>query len=166
MRVDAYIGIGSNLADPLNQVRKALASLREIPQTALTTVSSLYRTAPIGQPGQDDYINAVAMLQTGLVPESLLDALQTIEREQGRVRDGIRWGPRTLDLDILLYGQQHVDTDRLQIPHPEMLNRAFVLEPLREIVAGDFDLAGQGAIDVLRARLDSSGVERIILDGH
>ncbi len=124
-----FIGLGSNLSDPLRQLQLARIALAQIPHTQLTGFSPLYRSAPVGPAGQGDYINAVAQLETHLPPESLLDALQAIENQQGRER-GERWGPRTLDLDLLLYGDQVIDTPRLQVPHPQIAQRNFVLVPL------------------------------------
>lgn len=127
-----YIGIGSNLENPLAQLKAALAALREIPLTSLRQLSNIYQTAPIGPAGQPDYTNAAALLETELTPEALLDELQRIENNQGRVRT-VRWGPRTLDLDILLYGNMSIHTERLTVPHIEMENRNFVLIPLMDI---------------------------------
>lgn len=127
-----YIGLGSNLEDPHRQVSDALLELREIPNTELLSHSLLYRSDPVGPPGQPDYINAVAKLDTRLEPEALLDALQAIEQAHQRVRIE-HWGPRTLDLDLLLYGNDQLDTARLKVPHPFMTERSFVLYPLAEI---------------------------------
>jgi len=157
----AYVGIGSNLADPKAQVERAIEALGTIDRTALNGVSPLYRTAPLGQVGQDDYINAVVRLCTGLSAEALLDALQAIECAQGRVRDGTRWGSRTLDLDILLFGEHRIASERLSVPHPEIANRAFVLEPLAALDAA-LAIPGLGELTRLRARVDRSGV--VLLD--
>jgi len=127
-----YIGIGSNLENPLDQLRAATKALREIPDTQLLEFSNIYQTAPIGPPGQPDYTNAAALLGTRLTPEALLDELQRIELDQGRVRKE-RWGPRTLDLDIILYAGMTIRTARLIVPHVEMANRNFVLIPLMDI---------------------------------
>ena len=136
----AYIGLGSNLSDnvdghivaPQAQLNKALNSLSSHRQINLVTVSSFYQTPPIGPGEQADYINAAAKLETQLTPLQLLDYLQSIEQQQGRVRN-IRWGARTLDLDILLYNQLVQDCQRLTLPHPRMHERSFVLAPLTEI---------------------------------
>ena len=128
----AYIGLGSNLDDPLTQVQCALERLALLPDTQLIGQSRLYRSAPVGPEGQPDYINAVACLDTTLSPEALLDQLQHLEHQQGRVRT-LRWGPRTLDLDILLYEALTLQTPRLTLPHPEMTNRNFVLYPLADL---------------------------------
>lgn len=128
----AYIGLGSNLDDPVRHVETALAELDRLPHTRVVRRSSLHRTAPVGYADQPDFINAVAELETDLPPERLLDELQALEARHGRVRS-FRNAPRTLDLDLLLYGDLILETERLTVPHPRMRERAFVLEPLREI---------------------------------
>jgi 2-amino-4-hydroxy-6-hydroxymethyldihydropteridine pyrophosphokinase len=129
----AYIALGSNLASPLDQVNAAIAALGEIPQSRIVAVSSLYRTPPLGPPDQPDYLNAAVALETTLAPEALLDHTQRIELQQGRVRKAERWGPRTLDLDIMLFGGLTLNTQRLTVPHYDMKNRGFMLWPLFEI---------------------------------
>ncbi|SCB78796.1 2-amino-4-hydroxy-6-hydroxymethyldihydropteridine diphosphokinase [Kosakonia oryziphila] len=129
----AYIALGSNLASPLDQVNAAIAALGEIPQSRIVAVSSLYRTPPLGPPDQPDYLNAAVALETTLAPEALLDHTQRIELQQGRVRKAERWGPRTLDLDIMLFGALTLNTQRLTVPHYDMKNRGFMLWPLFEI---------------------------------
>ncbi|KIS45864.1 2-amino-4-hydroxy-6-hydroxymethyldihydropteridine diphosphokinase [Kosakonia radicincitans] len=129
----AYIALGSNLASPLDQVNAAIAALGEIPQSHIVAVSSLYRTPPLGPPDQPDYLNAAVALETTLAPEALLDHTQRIELQQGRVRKAERWGPRTLDLDIMLFGALTLNTQRLTVPHYDMKNRGFMLWPLFEI---------------------------------
>ncbi len=131
--VRTYIGLGSNLGEPKDQLKKAIAALRHLPDSRLTALSRLYRSQPMGPADQPDYLNAVAMLDTRLSPEALLDALQAIESEQGRVRGPQRWGPRTLDLDLLLYGAEIIDTERLKVPHPGLPERSFVLYPLADV---------------------------------
>ena len=128
-----WLALGSNLADPLQQVQNALDALAAIPQTRVVTVSSFYRTPPYGPQDQPDYLNAVVELATALQPDALLDHTQRVEQEQGRVRKDHRWGPRTLDLDILLFDRQTLASDRLTVPHYDMHNRAFMLVPLLEI---------------------------------
>lgn len=128
-----YIAIGSNLASPLEQVNAALAALGEIPHTRVIAVSSLYRTPPLGPQDQPDYLNAAVALETTLPAEMLLDNTQRIELQQGRVRKAERWGPRTLDLDIMLFGDDVIHTPRLTVPHYDMHNRGFMLWPLFEI---------------------------------
>lgn len=128
-----FIALGSNLESPLQQVLMGLEALAQLPESRLISASSLYRSTPAGgPPGQPDYINAVAQIETGLPPLELLDRLQQIEDAHGRVRQE-RWGARTLDLDLLLIDDQEIDHPRLRIPHPEMASRPFVLEPLYEL---------------------------------
>ncbi len=131
-RVIAYIGLGSNLDGPIQQVQQAIEELGELPETESLAHSSLYLTAPFGPPGQDDYINAVVKLHTALTPNVLLEQLLLIEQRHLRVRR-VHWGPRTLDCDLLLYGDQVVDEPHLQVPHPHMTERPNVLIPLLEI---------------------------------
>lgn len=128
----AYIGLGSNLADPVEQVKTAISHLQQLPDSELIAWSSLYASPPMGPQDQPDYINAVVEVETTLTALQLLDALQAIEQQQGRIRNR-HWGERTLDLDVLLYGQEVIDDARLQIPHPGLALRAFVLYPLAEI---------------------------------
>jgi 2-amino-4-hydroxy-6-hydroxymethyldihydropteridine diphosphokinase len=128
----AYIGIGSNLEDPRAQVLQAFTELERLPHTRVVKKSSLYRTAPIGHADQPDFINAVAQIETGLPAERLLAELQDLEARHGRKRSFPN-APRTLDLDVLLYGELALDLPNLKIPHPRMHERAFVLKPLLEI---------------------------------
>ena len=127
----ATLGVGANLGDPRAAVRKAIEDLAQLPSTVTMAVSSLYRSAPLDADGPD-YVNAVVQVRTALSPDALLAALQAIEQQAGRERP-YRNAPRTLDLDILLYGEHRVDSDDLQIPHPRMWQRAFVVLPLAEI---------------------------------
>ncbi|OOF65803.1 2-amino-4-hydroxy-6-hydroxymethyldihydropteridine diphosphokinase [Rodentibacter sp. Ppn85] len=127
-----YIALGSNLNTPIAQLNSALNTIENLPQTKLLAVSSFYQSKPLGPQDQPDYVNAVAKIETSLSPLSLLDELQRIENEQGRVRLR-RWGERTLDLDILLYGNEIIQNERLTIPHYDMHNREFVVVPLMEI---------------------------------
>lgn len=129
----AYIAIGSNLASPLEQVNAALKALGDIPESRILAVSSFYRTSPLGPQDQPDYLNAAVALKTTLAPEELLNHTQRIELQQGRVRKAERWGPRTLDLDIMLFGNEVINTERLTVPHYDMKNRGFMLWPLFEI---------------------------------
>lgn len=128
-----YIALGSNLASPLTQVNAAIAALGNIPDSRIVAVSGLYRTPPLGPQDQPDYLNAAVALETSLAPEALLDHTQRIELDQGRVRKAERWGPRTLDLDIMLFGNVTLATPRLTVPHYDMKNRGFMLWPLFEI---------------------------------
>jgi 2-amino-4-hydroxy-6-hydroxymethyldihydropteridine diphosphokinase len=159
----AFIGLGSNLADPLAQVRRALQALAGLPRTRVMAHSSLYRSAPIGYLEQPDFINAVAQLETELSPRELLDALLGLERENGRTREFLN-APRTLDLDVLLYGSLQYHEHGLTVPHPQMHRRAFVLQPLLEI-APDCVIPGIGpAADALRQCTDQR-LERIAYAG-
>ncbi|MFH2134929.1 MAG: 2-amino-4-hydroxy-6-hydroxymethyldihydropteridine diphosphokinase [Pseudomonadota bacterium] len=139
----AYVGLGSNLADPAVQVVNALAALDALPQTRLLKQSSLYRSAPVGYLDQPDFINAVAQVETELAPRALLDALLALELECGRTRE-FQNAPRTLDLDVLMYGDLVHHEHGLTVPHPQMHLRAFVLQPLLEI-APDCVIPGVGA---------------------
>lgn len=127
-----YIALGSNLNMPIQQLKLAIQAMADLPDTEIKKVSSLYQSQPLGPQDQPDYVNAVACLDTGLSPLALLDALQNIENEQGRIRLR-RWGERTLDLDILLYDNQIIHNERLTVPHYDMQNREFVIVPLYEI---------------------------------
>ena len=129
----SYIAIGSNQAQPIEQAKQAITALNNIKETTLVTCSSLYCSAPMGPQDQPDYINAIAKIDTTLSAIELLDALQAIEQAQGRERKENRWGPRTLDLDIILYGDKAIDNERLTVPHYGMKEREFVLYPLFEI---------------------------------
>ncbi|OBW91585.1 7,8-dihydro-6-hydroxymethylpterin-pyrophosphokinase [Gallibacterium genomosp. 3] len=129
---NVYIALGSNLNQPILQLTTALDYLQQQPAIQLIAVSPLYSSKPLGPQDQPDYVNAVAQIQTSLEPLALLDLLQAVEQQQGRVRLR-RWGERTLDLDILLFNQEIIDTERLTVPHKEMKNREFVLIPLFDI---------------------------------
>lgn len=155
-----YIGLGSNLAEPVQQLQAALAAIGQLPRCRLVAVSSLYASDPLGPPDQPRYVNAVAALDCELAPLELLDALQAIEREQGRVRKAERWGPRTLDLDILLFGDLQLDEERLSVPHYHMHARAFVLYPLAEIAA-DLVLPDGQPLQALLASCPFAGLERL-----
>jgi len=153
----AFVGLGSNLEDPARQVRRAFGALAELPATRLVQRSALYRSPPLGPPGQPHYVNAVAALETGLTPRALLAALQALEARQGRVRAGVRWGPRTLDLDLLLYGAQCLCEEGLTVPHPHLHERAFVLYPLHE-VAPCLEIPGRGPLVALLERVPARGL--------
>ena len=152
----AYIAIGSNLASPLEQVNAAVQALGEIPQSRIVAVSSFYRTPPLGPQDQPDYLNAAVVLDTALDADTLLDNTQRIELQQGRVRKAERWGPRTLDLDIMLFGDALINSERLTVPHYDMRNRGFMLWPLFEI-APDLHFPDGMA---LRAVLDDLGAAK------
>ncbi|OOG23796.1 2-amino-4-hydroxy-6-hydroxymethyldihydropteridine diphosphokinase [Thioalkalivibrio denitrificans] len=159
--VIAYVGLGSNLENPVDQVSKGLEALERLPRTRCLARSSLYTSPPMGPPGQPDYVNAVACLATGLSALELLEALMAVERTHGRLRDGTRWGPRTLDLDILLYGDARIDSPQLRVPHPGIPERPFVLYPLAEIAPGDLDLPGLGSLTGLKAGCPRGGLNRL-----
>ncbi len=125
----AYIAVGSNLAKPILQAKQAIEALKQLPKSQFIAASSLYSSTPMGPQDQPEYINAVVVIDTQLSPLALLDCTQAIEQEQGRERKAERWGPRTLDLDILLYGDEIIDSPRLTVPHYGMKVREFVLYP-------------------------------------
>ena len=155
----AFIALGANLADPEHQVRAALESLSRLPNCRLLRASSLYRTAPVGVAGQPDFINAVALMETTLAPQALLATLFTIETEFGRRRD-YRNAPRTLDLDLLLYDDLVLDSAELQLPHPRMHLRAFVLAPLLEI-APDCAIPGRGTAAAWRPAVSTQPIDKL-----
>ncbi len=161
----AFVGIGSNLDNPESHVADALLELNDIASTSLIASSHLYYSEPLVPEGQEstsqpDYVNAVAGLLTRCSPLELLEQLQAIEQRHGRDRSAGRWTSRTLDLDILAFGERVIETDRLTIPHPELRNRSFVLIPWREI-APHFTVVGEGTIDRLARRVDPGTLRRI-----
>ncbi|MGR9086436.1 MAG: 2-amino-4-hydroxy-6-hydroxymethyldihydropteridine diphosphokinase [Gammaproteobacteria bacterium] len=158
--VIAFIGLGSNLAGPAEQIHRARAACARLTGVRELAFSGLYRSPPMGPKNQPDYLNAVLSVSTELTAIRLLHALQGIEREQGRVRTGERWGARTLDLDLLLYGDQRIDEPELIVPHPGIADRAFVLYPLFEI-APDLVVPGKGRLIDLIARCPLKGLERV-----
>lgn len=160
VRVSAYIGLGSNLDEPLQQLQTALAALNKLPDTCVAKCSSFYASKPMGPVDQPDYVNAVAELHTALAADALLLGLQASEQAQGRVRRGEHWGPRTLDLDILLYAEDVIDTDTLQVPHPGLAERDFVLIPLAEI-APDVVIPGRPALQQLIEDCPDHGLARL-----
>lgn len=155
-----HIGLGSNLATPCEQLRAALAALAALPDSRLVAVSAAYASDPLGPPDQPRYLNAVAALDTRLAPLQLLDALQAIELAQGRERKDERWGPRTLDLDILLFGDRLIDEPRLQVPHYHLHARPFVLYPLADVAPVDLQLPDGRTLAALLAACPFSGLER------
>lgn len=156
----AYIGIGSNLEHPETQLRRAFRALAELPASRCVACSPLYRSEAVGgPPDQPEYLNAVAAVDTTLQPEALLTALQAIEATQGRVRT-VRWGPRTLDLDLLLYDDLVLDGPRLTLPHPRLHQRAFVVYPLYDI-APDLKIPGQGLLSELLKKIPQSTLARL-----
>lgn len=152
----AYIGLGSNLDNPLEQIKQALVSINQMHLSQLEHASSFYRSRPWGKSDQPDFINAVAKIITGLKPLDLLSALQLIEKKQKRVRN-VRWGARTLDLDVLLYDKITLNLLGLVIPHPRMLEREFVVYPLSEI-APDLQLPSGESLAAVKARLPMRGL--------
>lgn len=154
-----YVALGSNLAEPREQIQAALDAFDRLPETRLVAVSPLYISDPLGPADQPRFVNGVAALDTNLAPLDLLDALQAIELEQGRVRD-LRWGPRTLDLDILLFGEQLLDLPRLKVPHYHMQARAFVLYPLADL-APNLRLPDGRHLPELLAACPFEGIERL-----
>ena len=155
----AYVGLGSNLDGPQNQVEQALLELDRLPHSRLVGRSSLYRSAPLGFAGQPDFINAVARLETGLPAERLLADLQDIESRHGRTR-AFANAPRTLDLDLLLFERLQLKTPRLTVPHPRMHERAFVLKPLVEI-SPEVSIPGLGPAKALLKSVESQAVEKL-----
>lgn len=154
--VSVFVGLGSNLGDPQHQLTTALEALGEIELTRMVKASSLYISPPMGPQDQPQFINAVAELATELAPEQLLDKLQQIESNHKRKR-GQHWGPRTLDLDLLLYADEIIDLPRLKVPHPGIAERAFVLLPLVEI-APHIDIPGLDSATSLLSAIDAAGV--------
>ncbi len=157
--VDAWIGLGSNLEDPLQQLARAVTGLASLPGTTLVAQSPFYRSRPMGPQDQPDFVNGVALVRTHLTAETLLDHLQTLEQAHGRER--LRhWGPRTLDLDLLLYGQETIATTRLSVPHPGLSQRDFVLRPLLDM-APELTLPdGRSATELLATCKDNK-LERL-----
>ena len=161
MTVRAYIGLGSNLDNPVAQVLEAVEELEMIPYTILAARSSLYSGRPMGPEEQSDYVNAVVALDTLLSADELHRALVSIEDQQGRTRDGEKWGPRIIDLDLLLYGNSIIDTDTLTVPHPGMHERDFVIVPLEEI-AGNVKIPGRGFLYSLINKCKSHSLKKLI----
>jgi len=155
-----YIGIGSNLGGPVQQVRRAGNALAELPNIRLLEISPLYRNPALGPGHQPDYVNAVAVIETRLEPHALLDALLLIEVNQGRLRGPIRWQPRTIDLDLLVYGDRTIRDRRLTVPHPHMHERAFVLKPLFDLAPG-LAVPGLGPVATLLERLPDGLLRRV-----
>ena len=155
----AYIALGSNLCHPYDQLSTAVRALEALPDIQLLRVSSIYRSAAVGPGTQPDYLNAVLLLTTTLSPTALLDAMHAIEHAQGRVRD-VHWGPRTLDLDLLLYGDEKISTAKLTVPHPRMQQRNFVLYPLREISRINMVLPNGSDLDALLQQCPDEGLSK------
>jgi 2-amino-4-hydroxy-6-hydroxymethyldihydropteridine diphosphokinase len=158
-KVTAYIGIGSNLGDPVQQVLTAKQALQQLPETDLIHFSSLYASTPMGPQDQPDYVNAVAALSTPWSAIQLLKQLQGVEQHHGRIRKQ-HWGARTLDLDILLYADQQISTTDLIIPHAGITERAFVLYPLFEI-APELEIPGHGTLSGLVNACSANGIRKL-----
>jgi len=158
--VVAYVGLGSNLGDPAGRLRQAIAALGDISHTRVRRCSSFYRSAPVGMSNQPDFVNAVCEIETALDPAALLQAMLEVERRHGRVRDGEKGGPRTLDLDLLLYGERVLHEPGLDIPHPRLHERAFVLQPLAELLPGMI-IPDRGALVDLIAACRDQRIERL-----
>jgi len=158
-RVIAYVGLGANIGEPGRNLQAALDELGNLPHTRLTSSSGFYRSAPLGNTEQPDFLNAVAELRTGMSSETLLDGLLEIELRHGRKRT-FKNAPRTLDLDLLLYGQESIVSDRLTVPHPRMHERAFVLKPLAEI-SPDILIPGKGKVRDLLAGCAGQIAEKV-----
>lgn len=154
-----FIGLGSNLSDPVHQIESAITALNELDEVSVVRRSSLYSSPPMGPQDQPDYINAVVEIETTLFAHNLLDKLQEIELHQGRVRQR-HWGERTIDLDLLVYGNNQLDDERLQIPHPGISVRSFVLYPLAEI-ASHLRIPIMGSIEQLLNNCPSDGIKRM-----
>ena len=158
--VIAYVGLGSNLAKPVAQIKSARTAIASLAGVQELAFSSLYHSLPMGPQDQPDYVNAVMCVATDLLPMDLLHCLQNIENDQGRVRKGERWGARTLDLDVLIYGDQEIDVPDLTVPHKGLEERSFVLYPLFEI-APQLVVPGKGPIADLVAKCPLAGLRRM-----
>jgi len=156
----AYVAIGSNLSDPARQVAAAFEALAAVADTRLVLRSRLWRSRPMGPQDQPDFVNAAAGLVTTLSPPEMLRELQSIEQRMGRAEPATRWGPRVIDLDLLLVGDQQTDEPGLRLPHPGLHQRNFVLYPLAEIAA-ELWVPGQGRVRSLRQRVSGAGIERL-----
>lgn len=156
----AYVGIGSNLSDPASQVRRALEALDGLSRTRLMLRSPLYHTPPFGDVVQPAFVNAAAGLLTQLSPEELLESLRQLERELGREPPRERWGPRVIDLDLLVLGAERRDSETLKLPHPGIAERDFVLYPLADI-APELEVPGVGRVRQLRNQVADRGVRRL-----
>ena len=155
----AWLGLGSNLQQPEEQLKDALNRLAATNGVVILQSSSFYLTPPWGDQLQDDFINAVVQIETSLGPVSLLSELQSIEHVMGRKRSGRRWGPRLIDIDLLLYEDQKIQLDELEVPHPRMHERAFVLVPLAELDP-ELEITGRGSVENCLQQIDCSGIRR------
>ena len=157
---NVFIGLGSNLNDPLSQLNKAIERLKQLKTLTFIKASNFYSSPPMGPQDQPDYINAVVEVKTNLMAEQLLDELQKIENEQGRVRSE-HWGARTLDLDILIFGNEVINTERLTVPHCGISERNFVLYPLSDLVDLNFKIPSLGVMSELLVACSMSGLTRL-----
>ncbi len=162
--MDAWLGLGSNQQGSVAQLTKALTRLQKAAGIEIRETSSFYRTPPWGDEQQDDFINAVVRIDTCFEPEPLLSILQSIETEMGRQRTQRRWGPRLIDLDLLLVGDRLIQTAELELPHPRMHQRAFVLLPISELNA-NLEVPGRGRVGELLEKLDCKGIIRLPVPG-
>jgi 2-amino-4-hydroxy-6-hydroxymethyldihydropteridine diphosphokinase len=156
----AYIGVGSNLENPHAQVLRAFAELAKLPSTRVILTSPVYLSSPFGPVKQPDFANAVAGVLTQLAPRALLAGLHSVEAAQGRPEQRERWGPRVIDLDVLVYGRERLDDPQLTLPHPGIVERNFVLYPLADI-APDLDIPGLGRVTELKGRVSAEGLKRL-----
>lgn len=156
----AYVALGSNLDDPVRQVRRAFDALATLPATRVIARSPLYRSVPMGPVAQPDFINAVAGLLTQLDAMSLLSALKRLEGSLGRAAPVVRWGPRLIDLDLLVHGTTELANDMIMVPHPGIVERAFVLAPLAD-VAPSLLVPGRGRVNALLEHIDRAGLQRL-----
>lgn len=161
----AFIGLGSNLQNPVRQVSEALLRIKQLPHTQLKKVSSNYLSSPLGPADQPDFINCVAAISTQLTPEQLLDHLQSIENQQGRIRS-LKWGPRTLDLDILIYEDKVIQNTRLTIPHPGLKERVFFIYPLFELAPQWILPDGTTIADLKNTLVPAAGSIRQLIPGE
>ena len=169
MTATAYIGLGSNMNNPIEQITQACVEISHLDNIELIRLSGLYRSSPLGPQDQPDYVNAVAKIATTLVPRVLLSRLKALEKAHGRASTELRWGPRPLDLDILLYDQLMISSGSLTIPHPGLFERAFVLYPLREIEPDRFNIPGHGSLDALINKCpkhDLEFIQHIVLQSN
>lgn len=158
--ITVFVGVGGNLGDSLETFNSVINDLAHSSELTLQRVSSFYKTKPLDDPEQPEYLNAVLQLATNLSPHALLDLLQSLELKYGRVRTEKRWASRTLDLDVLLYGEQIIHDERLDVPHKEMQNRDFVLFPLYEI-SPELDIPGLGKLEMLKSTCENRGMIKL-----
>lgn len=165
MMLRCFVGLGANIGKPLEQLQEASGWLRRHGELQNVAVSAVYRSQPMGPQDQPDYLNAVARFDTGLAAQTLLGELQSLERRAGRLR-GQRWGPRTLDIDLLLYGDECIDSAHLVVPHPGLEHRVFVLVPLLELAGADFRLPGGKRLDHALAHCPDRQLELVAGPGQ